>query len=91
MLAGMTTPQPAPITRAKFQLIREERYANTGQVKYFFQARYDDTIPEDVRYAKYTPCGELWINVDNPNVDFGLGVEYYLDFTPVPEPAAATD
>lgn len=52
---------------------------------YRFQAVYDQTLPEDRRYAKYTPSGELRILVDNPNVTFVPGKSYYLDFTLVEE------
>lgn len=48
-----------------------------------FAAMYDTSIPEDQRYAKYTPSGELRLSVDNPNVEFAPGTDYYLDFTPV--------
>ena len=50
---------------------------------YRFQAAYDATVPEDQRYAKYTPSGDLRIQVDNPNVTFVPGKQYYIDFTPV--------
>lgn len=50
---------------------------------YRFSAVYDDGQPENQRYAKYTPSGELRIQVDNPAVEFECGKDYYLDFTPV--------
>ncbi|WP_406168863.1 hypothetical protein [Streptomyces sp. NBC_00996] len=49
---------------------------------YRFHALYDTSIPEDVRYAKATPSGQLSIAVDNPTVVFEPGKSYYLDFTP---------
>jgi len=52
-----------------------------------FTAVYDPDVPEDVRYAQATPVGELRIQVDNPSVIFEPGRSYYLDFTPVDEPA----
>lgn len=54
---------------------------------YRFSPEYDDSVPEDQRYARYTPSGELRIQVDNPAVSFEPGKQYYLDFTPV-EPDA---
>lgn len=72
-------------TRAKFRCITESRSAFVveGDVRtYEFQAMYDADVPEDQRYAKYTPSGSLKITVDNPNVTFELGQQYYLDFTP---------
>lgn len=50
---------------------------------YRFYPQYDPTVPEDQRYARYTPSGELRITVDNPSVVFVPGKQYYLDFTPV--------
>lgn len=78
-------------TRAKFMCITETRNsynAADGVRTYKFQAVYDAAVPEDQRYAKYTPSGSLEITVDNPNVKFELGQQYYLDFTPVAEPVA---
>lgn len=72
-------------TRAKFHCNSVEQFnANgEGQRTYRFSAVYDDGIPENQRYAKYTPSGELRIQVDNPAVSFEPGKAYYLDFTPV--------
>ncbi|MDN3356097.1 hypothetical protein [Actinomadura sp. DC4] len=50
---------------------------------YRFNAQYDMSVPEDQRYAKASPSGELRIQVDNPAVSFEPGKAYYLDFTPV--------
>jgi hypothetical protein len=46
---------------------------------------YDESIPEDQRYAKATPSGTLTITVDNPAVVFEPGASYYLDITPADE------
>lgn len=72
-------------TRAKFLCTSETRtaYGTEGARTYKFQAAYDQNVPEDQRFAKYTPCGSLEICVDNPNVVFELGASYYLDFTKV--------
>jgi hypothetical protein len=71
--------------RAKFQCNSVEQFSATGPGTrtYRFTPQYDPSVPEDQRYAKYTPSGELRITVDNPNVVFELGRQYYLDFTPV--------
>lgn len=70
--------------RAKFRCSSIESFAQTsGQRVYKFSAEYDADLPEDQRYAKYTPAGQLSITVDNPNVSFELGHSYYLDFAPV--------
>lgn len=40
---------------------------------------------ENESWAKYTPCGDLTMSIDNPEAydAFELGKEYFLDFTPV--------
>jgi hypothetical protein len=63
---------------------------NENQAREFvFEARYDESVPEDQRYAKYTPSGKLTITVDNPAIDWKPGQSYYLDLTPVEEEAGA--
>lgn len=46
---------------------------------------YDDTIPEDRRFAQATPNGHLEMQVDNPAAlaELKLGRYFYLDFTPL--------
>lgn len=70
--------------RAKFRCTSVERFTadGDGQVVYRFAAQYDDSIPEDQRFSRYTPSGSLSITVDNPSVVFVPGKSYYLDFTP---------
>lgn len=74
--------------RAKFQCTFETHKkwgAEDSQAtrSYEFMALYDPETPEDQRYAKATPTGNLTIQVDNPNVTFEPGKQYYLDITPV--------
>lgn len=69
--------------RAKFRCTSVETYQTPGTRSFRFAAEYDADLPEDQRYAKYTPSGDLRITVDNPNVEFEPGRSYYLDFTPV--------
>lgn len=44
-----------------------------------------DGVPENQRFHKYTPSGELTMYVDNPAVVAAMpvGSTFYLDFTPV--------
>jgi hypothetical protein len=77
---------PQPVTRAKFRCNSVETFSadpSSGQRTYRFAPVYDESVPEDQRYARYTPAGELRIVVDNPAVSFTPGSDYYLDFTPV--------
>lgn len=68
--------------RAKFKCSSVERFGNTEAANYRFSAVTDQSTPENQRYARYTPSGELRIYVDNPAVVFEPGKDYYLDFTP---------
>lgn len=76
------------MVRAKFQLVSETLNAGTTAKHFTFSPRYDTSIPEDVRFSKATPSGELKMYVDNPAAleQLKLGQDYYLDFTPVPKP-----
>lgn len=61
--------------------------------KIVLEPRYDDSIPEDQRFAQATPSGRLEMVVDNPSAIAALpeGQAFYLDLTPVepPQPAPA--
>lgn len=72
------------MVRAKFRLTDITHHAGYPGMKFHFSAVGDDGIPENQRYHRYTPSGDLTITVDNPRVQsqFLLGDEYYLDFTP---------
>lgn len=81
--------------RAKFCCQEEKRTAwNPDARTLKFGAVYDPDLPEDQKFAKYTPTGTLEMVVDNPNARFDLGAFYYLDFTPVeaePTPPAEAE
>jgi len=40
--------------------------------------------PENARFTKATPWGEITLGIDNPDAlsQFEKGKEYYVDFTP---------
>ena len=75
------------MVRAKMKLIEATQmsWSPTAQ-KLVFAAEYDQSIPEDQRFAKATPSARLEMQVDNPAAleQLGLGKTYYVDFTPVP-------
>jgi hypothetical protein len=74
--------------RAKMRLTSIQQHEwNQGQTKTLrFQCEYDTTTPEDQRFQKATPSGEIQMMVDNPEAlkQFELGRHYYVDFSPVP-------
>lgn len=74
------------VTRAKFRCVSELKSVYTGEQRtYEFTAVTADEIPENERFHKYTPAGTVKITVDNPNVAFTLGTNYYLDFVEAAE------
>ena len=80
------------VVRCKFQLqeIAFNAWSSTSR-RLKFAAVYDTTIPEDRRFAKATPSGEFWMQVDNPVAleQFKLGGYYYFDITPYVPPQEA--
>ncbi len=80
-----------PVVRAKFRLKDVHRTdPNVQSAIYTFEAvtgGYED-IPEDQRFHRFTPWGELKMAVDNKPAQnrFELGKTYYLDFTPADVP-----
>jgi hypothetical protein len=67
--------------RAKFKCQEKHERAGSGCIEYNFNAVGADEVPENQRYHKYTPSGNLSITVNNPEVAFELGKAYYLDFS----------
>lgn len=75
--------------RAKFRVTSVEDFGQSKTVK--LNAVCADEVPENQRYHRYTPYGELKMTIDNPGASdqFKPGVEWYLDFTPVAPKADA--
>lgn len=72
--------------RAKFKVTSIESFdwnPNTKKIK--LTPQYDQSIPEDRRFAAATPSGEFWMNVDNPAAaeQLALGKTFYIDLTEV--------
>lgn len=66
--------------RAKFQL-QEITHSQGEQRTLLFRAAWDPTIPENERFNKATPWGEIKMVVSNPEVQPELGQYFYVDFT----------
>lgn len=74
--------------RAKLQLTEITEHSwNPSARTLKFEARYDTSTPEDLRFSKATPSAALEMQVDNPAAleQFKLGEDYYVDFTPAPK------
>jgi hypothetical protein len=76
--------------RAKFTVtqIIETRFGPQPEAAYktvVLEPRYDQTIPEDVRFLLATPSGRMEMRIDNPSAlaQFVVGSSFYADFTPV--------
>jgi hypothetical protein len=65
--------------RAKFSCSGRE-----GNTVFLHTVYSEDIQSENGRFTKATPWGELRMNVDNPDaaIQFEVGKQYYLDFTP---------
>ena len=75
--------------RAKFTVTEITHFQwNKDSVRIKLAAQYDQSIPEDQRFAKATPSGEFWMQVDNPAAAAALelGKAYYIDITPADTP-----
>ena len=76
--------------RCKMQLQDVMRIAYGGR-KAFFTCSYDQKLAdEDVGFQKATPSGSAEFIIDNPKAteQLVIGEYYYVDFHPVPKPAA---
>jgi hypothetical protein len=73
------------MVRAKFMLTEVTDTAFGGK-RFKFAPQYDPSIPEDQRFAKASPTGEFWMQVDNPAAieQLQLNQQYYFDITPAP-------
>lgn len=73
--------------RAKF-ILESVIPVNWGGAQAIFRCSYDDTIPEDQKFCKATPSGEIRMQIDNPAAlqQLTIGKSYYVDFTEVPPP-----
>lgn len=71
--------------RAKFRVTEVTFFGDHTDPKatkrYKLTAIYDNSTPENERFTKATPFGELNMTVDNPDVQMKSGDIYYLDFT----------
>lgn len=72
--------------RAKFKVSCIEHHDWGGRVVHL-DAQYDESIPEDRRFAVATPSGSMTMQVDNPEVlkELELGRKFYLDLIPIDE------
>lgn len=68
------------MVRAKFTCTSKK--PNSEGFEYTFSPVVGGTTHENDTFFKYTPWGSLTMGVVNPNVDFEVGKEYYLDFSP---------
>jgi hypothetical protein len=72
-----------PKTRAKFKVSSVTTFETAGQKQVELWAVWDDGIPENARFAKATPSGQIKITIDNPPAAeiFAPGKFFYVDFT----------
>lgn len=75
--------------RGKFFVIgiRKDRYqpAAPATIELAAVSASDKEKAENCMFHKYTPFGEIKMQIDNPPASsvFELGQEFYVDFTPI--------
>lgn len=64
----------------------------TADRKAVLRAVHDPTVPEDEAFTRYTPSGELQVQINNPAAleQLKVGAYYYLDLTAVPATSEIT-
>lgn len=73
--------------RAKFMLTQHNHrcHGEWHGHEFVFTPQYNPETPEDQRFSKASPSGEMRITVDNPPVVeywmSRMGKQFYLDFT----------
>ncbi|KNC91285.1 hypothetical protein [Trabulsiella odontotermitis] len=69
--------------RAKFCCHFIKKYDGNKSQTVHMSAVIDDT-PENKKWSKYTPSGELQMHISNPDAldQFEQGKEYYIDIQP---------
>ena len=74
--------------RAKFRVTAVIEHADNATARTIkMMPHYDQSIPEDRRFAQATPTGELSMYVNNPVAvaELTIGKYFYLDLVPVEE------
>lgn len=66
--------------KAKFRCNSVQDFGATRPKSVEFTALYDASTPENERFTRATPSGTLVMTVDNPDVRFVPGRNYYLTF-----------
>ena len=67
--------------KMKVASVTLDGYAETVK----FNCLYDASDPEDTKFSKATPSGEMTLQISNPNLagKFSPGQSFYVDLTPV--------
>lgn len=71
--------------RGKFRVVSITDNGPNAAKGVRLQTQYDQSIPEDQRFQKATPFGDLNMNIDNPAAlaQLEVGKSFYLDLVPV--------
>ena len=70
--------------RGKFKLMESTQFDYSKDARRLkFSAVYSNDTPENERFHKATPSGEIVMTVDNPSAasQFEVGKYYYVDFS----------
>lgn len=69
--------------RAKFQVKKRSEVFGANSVEITLAAQFDDTIPEDQRFAALDPAGDIVLYVERPEMlaQLEMGKFFYVDFS----------
>ena len=74
----------------KFQVMSIEPGYNDGEESITMGTVYDENDPEDTKFSKATPWGEMKFGLSNPRLvgEFKVGQIYHVHLVPIEEDPA---
>lgn len=71
--------------RCKFRVESIEENYSPGSKKVALVTQYDQSLPEDGRFTRWTPSGRMEVVIDNPAAiaQLKVGGYVYVDLTPI--------
>ena len=74
----------------KFEVRLIDHGLNDGEEMITLSAVYDENDPEDTKFSKATPWGEMKFGLSNPSLvgEFKVGQKYFIHLVPIEEDPA---
>jgi hypothetical protein len=75
--------------RCKFRVVAVTDFGNDNKLVKL-TTQYDQTLPEDQSFSRYTPSGTIEVQISNPAVlpMFEPGRDFYVDLVPAEQVGA---